>query len=100
MDSQGNKHGIRSTSSLEFAITGIFTSIKKSLQYVSMHRHRSILADLVFRISATECFYYITLVIAFVAINVVDLAGLFHFSMTEECKKTWQAGVVPCRRFT
>ena len=87
------------TSSLEFAITGIFTAIKEER---NMRKHAlsalvAILAGLVFRISATEWLFLllsITLVIAFEIMNsaienVVDLASNYHFR-TSQC---WEVNV-------
>ena len=92
------------TSSLEFAITGIFTAIKEER---NMRKHAlsalvAILAGLVFRISATEWLFLllsITLVIAFEIMNsaienVVDLASNYHFSMLAKNAKDMAAGAV------
>ena len=107
MDSQDNKRKWKNrdfTSSLEFAITGIFTSIKEER---NMRKHTlsalvAILAGLVFRISATEWLFLllsITLVIAFEIMNsaienVVDLASHYHFSMLAKNAKDMAAGAV------
>ena len=107
MDSQDNKRKWKNrdfTSSLEFAITGIFTSIKEER---NMRKHTlsalvAILAGLVFRISATEWLFLllsITLVIAFEIMNsaienVVDLASNYHFSMLAKNAKDMAAGAV------
>ena len=109
MDSQDNKRKWKNrdfTSSLEFAITGIFTAIKEER---NMRKHAlsalvAILAGLVFRISATEWLFLllsITLVIAFEIMNsaienVVDLASNYHFSMLAKNAKDMAAGS-PCR---
>ena len=94
------------TSSLEFAITGIFTAIKEER---NMRKHAlsalvAILAGLVFRISATEWLFLllsITLVIAFEIMNsaienVVDLASNYHSPCCKECQRHggWSS---PCR---
>ena len=105
MDSQDNKRKWKNrdfTSSLEFAITGIFTAIKEER---NMRKHAlsalvAILAGLVFRISATEWLFLllsITLVIAFEIMNsaienVVDLASNYHFSMLAKNAKDMAAG--------
>ncbi|EFV99543.1 diacylglycerol kinase [Streptococcus australis] len=107
MDSQDNKRKWKNrdfTSSLEFAITGIFTSIKEER---NMRKHAlsalvAMLAGLVFRISATEWLFLllsITLVIAFEIMNsaienVVDLASNYHFSMLAKNAKDMAAGAV------
>lgn len=103
MDSQDNKRKWKNrdfTSSLEFAITGIFTSIKEER---NMRKHAlsalvAILAGLVFRISATEWLFLllsITLVIAFEIMNsaienVVDLASNYHSPCWQRMPKTWR----------
>ena len=110
MDSQDNKRKWKNrdfTSSLEFAITGIFTSIKEER---NMRKHAlsalvAILAGLVFRISATEWLFLllsITLVIAFEIMNsaienVVDLASNYHFSMLAKNAKDMVGWSSPCR---
>ena len=107
MDSQDNKRKWKNRdfiSSLEFAITGIFTAIKEER---NMRKHAlsalvAILAGLVFRISATEWLFLllsITLVIAFEIMNsaienVVDLASNYHFSMLAKNAKDMAAGAV------
>ena len=107
MDSQDNKRKWKNrdfTSSLEFAITGIFTAIKEER---NMRKHAlsalvAILAGLVFRISATEWLFLllsITLVIAFEIMNsaienVGDLASNYHFSMLAKNAKDMAAGAV------
>ena len=107
MDSQDNKRKWKNrdfTSSLEFAITGIFTSIKeeRNMRKHALSAFVAILAGLVFRISATEWLFLllsITLVIAFEIMNsaienVVDLASNYHFSMLAKNAKDMAAGAV------
>ena len=94
MDSQDNKRKWKNRdliSSLEFAITGIFTAIKEER---NMRKHAVtalvvILAGFVFQVSRIEWLFLllsIFLVVAFEIINsaienVVDLASHYHFSM-------------------
>ena len=111
MDSQDNKRKWKNRdfiSSLEFAITGIFTAIKEER---NMRKHAlsalvAMLAGLVFRISATEWLFLllsITLVIAFEIMNsaienVVDLASNYHFSMLAKNAKDMAGGWSSPRR--
>ena len=94
MDSQDNKRKWKNRdliSSLEFALTGIFTAIKEER---NMRKHAVtalvvILAGFVFQVSRIEWLFLllsIFLVVAFEIINsaienVVDLASHYHFSM-------------------
>ena len=107
MDSQDNKRKWKNRdfiSSLEFAITGIFTAIKeeRNMRKHALSALAAILAGLVFRISATEWLFLllsITLVIAFEIMNsaienVVDLASNYHFSMLAKNAKDMAAGGV------
>ena len=107
MDSQDNKRKWKNrdfTSSLEFAITGIFTAIKEER---NMRKHAlsalvAILAGLVFRISATEWLFLLMAVFLVIALeivnsaieNVVDLASNYHFSMLAKNAKDMAAGAV------
>ena len=110
MDLQDNKNNKRKwknrdvISSLEFALTGIFTAFKEEK---NMRRHvlsalAAIIAGLIFRISATEWLFLllsIFLVIAFEIMNsavenVVDLASDYHFSMRAKNAKDMAAGAV------
>lgn len=91
-------------SSLEFALTGIFTAIKEE------HNMRShavsaivvVFAGLLFQVTAIEwlfLFLSIFLVIAFEIVNsaienVVDLASDYHFSMLAKNAKDMAAGAV------
>ena len=91
-------------SSLEFALTGIFTAIKEER---NMRKHAlsalvAILAGLVFRISATEWLFLLMAVFLVIALeivnsaieNVVDLASNYHFSMLAKNAKDMAAGAV------
>ena len=107
MDSQDNKRKWKNRdliSSLEFAITGIFTAIKEER---NMRKHAVtalvvILAGLVFQVSRIEWLFLILsifLVVAFEIINsaienVVDLASHYHFSMLAKNAKDMAAGAV------
>ena len=107
MDSQDNKRKWKNRdfiSSLEFAITGIFTAIKEER---NMRKHAlsalvAILAGLVFRISATEWLFLLQAVFLVIALeivnsaieNVVDLASNYHFSMLAKNAKDMAAGAV------
>ena len=107
MDSQDNKRKWKNRdfiSSLEFAITGIFTAIKEER---NMRKHAlsalvAILAGLVFRISATEWLFLLMAVFLVIALeivnsaieNVVDLASNYHFSMLAKNAKDMAAGAV------
>ena len=108
MDSQGNnkrKWKNRDVvSSLEFALTGIFTAFKeeKNMKSHVLSAVAAIIAGLIFRISATEWLFLllsIFLVIAFEIMNsavenVVDLASDYHFSMRAKNAKDMAAGAV------
>ncbi|AGM99239.1 diacylglycerol kinase family protein [Streptococcus iniae] len=91
-------------SSLEFALTGIVTAIgeERNLKNHLFSAILTLLAGLVFRISAIEwlfLFLAIFLVIAFEIVNsaienVVDLASDYHFSMLAKKAKDMAAGAV------
>ena len=110
MDLQDNKNYKRKwknrdvISSLEFALTGIFTAFKeeKNMRSHVLSALAAIIAGLIFRISATEWLLLllsIFLVIAFEIMNsavenVVDLASDYHFSMRAKNAKDMAAGAV------
>ena len=110
MDLQDNKNNKRKwknrdvISSLEFALTGIFTAFKeeKNMRSHVLLAVAAIIAGLIFRISATEWLFLllsIFLVIAFEIMNsavenVVDLASDYHFSMRAKNAKDMAAGAV------
>lgn len=110
MDLQDNKKNKRKwknrdvISSLEFALTGIFTAFKeeKNMRSHILSALAAIIAGLIFRISATEWLFLllsIFLVIAFEIMNsavenVVDLASDYHFSMRAKNAKDMAAGAV------
>ena len=110
MDLQDNKNNKRKwknrdvISSLEFALTGIFTAFKeeKNMRSDVLSSVAAIIAGLIFRISATEWLFLllsIFLVIAFEIMNsavenVVDLASDYHFSMRAKNAKDMAAGAV------
>ncbi|QLB49749.1 diacylglycerol kinase family protein [Streptococcus sanguinis] len=108
MDSQGNnkrKWKNRDVvSSLEFALTGIFTAFKeeRNLRKHVLSALAVIVAGLIFDLSAIEwlfLFLSIFLVIAFEIVNsaienVVDLASDYHFSMRAKNAKDMAAGAV------
>ena len=110
MDLQDNKNNKRKwknrdvISSLEFALTGIFTAFKeeKTMRSHVLSALAAIIAGLIFRISATEWLFLllsIFLVIAFEIMNsavenVVDLASDYHFSMRAKNAKDMAAGAV------
>ena len=110
MDLQDNKNNKRKwknrdvISSLEFALTGIFTAFKeeKNMRSHVLSGVAAIIAGLIFRISATEWLFLllsIFLVIAFEIMNsavenVVDLASDYHFSMRAKNAKDMAAGAV------
>ena len=110
MDLQDNKKNKRKwknrdvISSLEFALTGIFTAFKeeKNMRSHVLSAIAAIIAGLIFRISATEWLLLllsIFLVIAFEIMNsavenVVDLASDYHFSMRAKNAKDMAAGAV------
>ena len=110
MDLQDNKKNKRKwknrdvISSLEFALTGIFTAFKeeKNMRSHVLSAVAAIIAGLIFRISAMEWLFLllsIFLVIAFEIMNsavenVVDLASDYHFSMRAKNAKDMAAGAV------
>ena len=108
MDSQGNnkrKWKNRDVvSSLEFALTGIFTAFKeeRNLRKHVLSALAVIVAGLIFYLSAIEwlfLFLSIFLVIAFEIVNsaienVVDLASNYHFYMRAKNAKDMAAGAV------
>ena len=110
MDLQDNKKNKRKwknrdvISSLEFALTGIFTAFKeeKNMRSHVLSAVAAIIAGLIFQISATEWLFLllsIFLVIAFEIMNsavenVVDLASDYHFSMRAKNAKDMAAGAV------
>ena len=110
MDLQDNKKNKRKwknrdvISSLEFALTGIFTAFKeeKNMRSHVLSALAAIIAGLIFRISAIEWLLLllsIFLVIAFEIMNsavenVVDLASDYHFSMRAKNAKDMAAGAV------
>lgn len=110
MDLQDNKKNKRKwknrdvISSLEFALTGIFTAFKeeKNMRSHVLSAVAAIIAGLIFRISAAEWLFLllsIFLVIAFEIMNsavenVVDLASDYHFSMRAKNAKDMAAGAV------
>ena len=110
MDLQDNKKNKRKwknrdvISSLEFALTGIFTAFKeeKNMRSHVLSAFAAIIAGLIFRISAAEWLFLllsIFLVIAFEIMNsavenVVDLASDYHFSMRAKNAKDMAAGAV------
>ena len=110
MDLQENKNNKRKwknrdvISSLEFALTGIFTAFKeeKNMRSHVLSALAAIIAGLIFRISVTEWLLLllsIFLVIAFEIMNsavenVVDLASDYHFSMRAKNAKDMAAGAV------
>lgn len=107
MDSQDNKRKWKNRdliSSLEFALTGIFTAFKEER---NMRKHAIsavtvILFGLLFQVSPVEWLFLLLsvfLVIAFEIINsaienVVDLASNYHFSMRAKNAKDMAAGAV------
>ena len=110
MDLQDNNNNKRKwknrdvISSLEFALTGIFTAFKeeKNMRSHVLSAVAAIISGLIFRISATEWLFLllsIFLVIAFEIMNsavenVVDLASDYHFSMRAKNAKDMAAGAV------
>jgi len=110
MDLQDNKKNKRKwknrdvISSLEFALTGIFTAFKeeKNMKSHVLSAVAAIIAGLIFRISKAEWLFLllsIFLVIAFEIMNsavenVVDLASDYHFSMRAKNAKDMAAGAV------
>ena len=103
MDSQDNKRKWKNRdliSSLEFALTGIFTAIKEER---NMRKHAVtalvvILAGFVFQVSRIEWLFLllsIFLVVAFEIINsaienVVDLASHYHFPCWQKMPRIWR----------
>lgn len=91
-------------SSLEFALTGIFTAIKeeRNMRNHALSAILVVLAGFVFQVSVVEwlflllsIFLVITLEIINSAIeNVVDLASDYHFSMLAKNAKDMAAGAV------
>ncbi|MES9545105.1 diacylglycerol kinase family protein [Streptococcus intermedius] len=91
-------------SSLEFALTGIFTAIKeeRNMRSHSVSAIVVVFAGLLFQVTAIEwlfLFLSIFLVIAFEIVNsaienVVDLASDYHFSMLAKNAKDMAAGAV------
>ena len=88
-------------SSLEFALTGIFTAIKEERSH-AISAIVVVFAGLLFQVTAIEwlfLFLSIFLVIAFEIVNsaienVVDLASDYHFSMLAKNAKDMAAGAV------
>ena len=107
MDSQDNKRKWKNRdllSSLDFALTGIFTAIKEE-RNMTKHAVTSLLvllAGIVFKVSRIEWLFLllsIFLVIAFEILNsaienVVDLASHYHFDMLAKKAKDMAAGAV------
>ena len=107
MDSQDNKRKWKNRdllSSLDFALTGIFTAFQEER---NMRKHAVtsllvVLAGFVFQVSKIEWLFLllsIFLVIAFEILNsaienVVDLASHYHFSMLAKEAKDMAAGAV------
>ena len=107
MDSQDNKRKWKNRdllSSLDFALTGIFTAFQEEC---NMRKHAVtsllvVLAGFVFQVSKIEWLFLllsIFLVIAFEILNsaienVVDLASHYHFSMLAKKAKDMAAGAV------
>ena len=105
MDSQDNKRKWKNRdllSSLDFALTGIFTAFQEER---NMRKHAVtsllvVLAGFVFQVSKIEWLFLllsIFLVIAFEILNsaienVVDLASHYHFSMLAKKAKDMAAG--------
>ncbi|MGT2771009.1 diacylglycerol kinase family protein [Streptococcus intermedius] len=91
-------------SSLEFALTGIFTTIKeeRNMRSHAVSAIVVVFAGLLFQVTAIEwlfLFLSIFLVIAFEIVNsaienVVDLASDYHFSMLAKNAKDMAAGAV------
>ena len=107
MDSQDNKRKWKNRdllSSLDFALTGIFTAFQEER---NMRKHAVtsllvVLAGFVFQVSKIEWLFLllsIFLVIAFEILNsaienVVDLASHYHFNMLAKKAKDMAAGAV------
>ena len=110
MDLQDNKNNKRKwknrdvISSLEFALTGIFTAFKeeKNMRSHVLSAVAAIIAGLIFRISATEWLFLLLSIFLVIALeimnsaveNVVDLASDYHFSMRAKNAKDMAAGAV------
>ena len=108
MDSQDNNQrkwkNRDLVSSLEFALTGIFTAIKeeRNMQKHALSAFLVVIAGFVFQVSAVEWLFLllsIFLVVSFEIINsaienVVDLASDYHFSMLAKNAKDMAAGAV------
>ena len=110
MDLQDNRNNKRKwknrdvISSLEVALTGIFTAFKeeKNMRSHVLSAVAAIIAGLIFRISAKE--WLLLLISIFLVIdfeimnsaveNVVDLASDYHFSMRAKNAKDMAAGSV------
>ena len=92
------------TSSLEFALTGIFTAFKeeRNIKKHAVSALLAVIAGLVFKVSVIEWLFLllsIFLVITFEIVNsaienVVDLASDYHFSMLAKNAKDMAAGAV------
>ena len=108
MDSQDNNQrkwkNRDLVSSLEFALTGIFTAIKeeRNMQKHALSAFLVVIAGFVFQVSAVEWLFLLLsvfLVVSFEIINsaienVVDLASDYHFSMLAKNAKDMAAGAV------
>ena len=108
MDSQDNNQrkwkNRDLVSSLEFALTGIFTAIKeeRNMQKHALSALLVVIAGFVFQVSAVEWLFFLLsvfLVVSFEIINsaienVVDLASDYHFSMLAKNAKDMAAGAV------
>ena len=108
MDSQDNNQrkwkNRDLVSSLEFALTGIFTAIKeeRNMQKHALSGLLVVIAGFVFQVSAVEWLFLLLsvfLVVSFEIINsaienVVDLASDYHFSMLAKNAKDMAAGAV------
>ena len=108
MDSQDNNQrkwkNRDLVSSLEFALTGIFTAIKeeRNMQKHALSALLVVIDVFVFQVSAVEWLFLLLsvfLVVSFEIINsaienVVDLASDYHFSMLAKNAKDMAAGAV------
>ena len=108
MDSQDNNQrkwkNRDLVSSLEFALTGIFTAIKeeRNMQKHALSALLVVIAGFVFQVSAIEWLFLLLsvfLVVSFEIINsaienVGDLASDYHFSMLAKNAKDMAAGAV------
>ena len=84
------------TTSFEFALTGIITAVKEER---NMRKHLVsailvVLAGLVFRVSAIEWIFLLQAVFLVIALEIVDLASNYHFSMLAKNAKDMAAGAV------